>query len=80
MPMPSAGACARKAYDGILKKAIVNADGYINLTDCSSIGLQRDYEHYISQPHEISTFAAYASFILGTGIMEHGCPMTNAKN
>ena len=67
----------RKAYEGILKKAIVNADGYINLMDCSSIGVQRDYESYISQPHEISTFAAYASFILGTGIMEHGCPMTN---
>ena len=68
----------RKAYDGIQKKAMVNADGYINLTDCSSIGLQRDYESYISQPHEISTFAAYASFLLGTGIMEHRCPMTNA--
>ena len=28
------------------------------------------YEEYISQPREISTFAAYGSFILGTGIVE----------
>lgn len=70
----------RKAYDGIRKKAVVNADGYINLMDCSSIGVQRDYESYISQPREISTFAAYASFILGTGIIEHGGTMPDAKN
>ena len=60
-----------KAYGGIRTKARVNADGGYNLLDCSSIGVQRDYEAYISQPREISTFAAFASFILGTGIVEH---------
>ena len=60
-----------RAYQGILKKAAVNADGFINLLDCSSIGVKRDYNEYISQPREISTFAAYASFILGTGIVEN---------
>ena len=29
------------------------------------------YAEYIAQPREISTFAAYGSFLLGTGIMEH---------
>jgi rhamnogalacturonyl hydrolase YesR len=52
-----------RAYAGIIRKAVVNADGFINLLDCSSIGLMRSYEEYISQPREISTFAAYGSFI-----------------
>ena len=59
-----------KAYEGILKKVVINSDGFINLTDCSSIGVMHSYEEYISQPREISTFAAYGSFILGTGVVE----------
>lgn len=49
---------------------VVNADGFVNLLDCSSIGVKGSYEEYISQPREISTFAAYGSFIIGTGIVE----------
>lgn len=60
-----------RAYQGIIKKVRVNADGFSNLLDCSSIGVNKDYNAYITQPREISTFAAYASFILGTGIYEH---------
>jgi rhamnogalacturonyl hydrolase YesR len=59
-----------QAYKGIPKKVVINSDGFINLTDCSSIGVMHSYEEYISQPREISTFAAYGSFILGTGIVE----------
>ena len=60
-----------RAYAGLLSKAVVNSDGFVNLTDCSSIGVMRSYEEYIAQPREISTFAAYGSFILGTGVYEH---------
>ncbi|MCR4860633.1 MAG: glycoside hydrolase family 88 protein [Bacteroidales bacterium] len=60
-----------RAYAGLVRKAVVNTDGFVNLTDCSSIGLKRSYEEYIAQPREISTFAAYGSFLLGTGIYEH---------
>ena len=60
-----------RAYAGLLTKAVVNTDGFVNLTDCSSIGVKRSYEDYIAQPREISTFAAYGSFLLGTGIVEH---------
>ncbi len=60
-----------RAYAGLLTKAVVNTDGFVNLTDCSSIGIKRSYEEYIAQPREISTFAAYGSFLLGTGIYEH---------
>ena len=59
-----------RAYRGITKKAVFNADSFVNLLDCSSIGVQRDYKAYISQPREISTFAAYGSFIIGTGAVE----------
>lgn len=59
-----------RAYAGIVKKAVMNADGFINLLDCSSIGIKHSYEEYITQPREISTFAAYGSFIIGTGIVE----------
>lgn len=62
---------AGRAYGGLVTKAVVNTDGFVNLTDCSSIGLKRSYAEYVAQPREISTFAAYGSFLLGTGIMEH---------
>ena len=59
-----------RAYAGLCSKAVVNTDGFVNLIDCSSIGVKRSYEEYIRQPREISTFAAYGSFLLGTGIYE----------
>ena len=59
-----------RAYDGLLSKCIRNTDGFYNLTDCSSIGTKRSYEEYVSQPHEISTFASMASFMLATGMVE----------
>ena len=62
---------ADRAYGGLVTKAVVNSDGFVNLTDCSSIGVMHSYEEYIAQPREISTFAAYGSFILGTGVYEH---------
>lgn len=58
------------AYRGLLTKAIRNTDNNYNLIDCSSIGIKRSYEEYISQTHEISTFAALGSYMLGTGIVE----------
>lgn len=60
-----------KAYGGLRTKAIENSDGGYNLIDCSSIGIQKDYDAYIAMPKEISTFAAFSSFILGAGIVEH---------
>jgi rhamnogalacturonyl hydrolase YesR len=60
----------KKAYEGIIKKTSLNEKGFIDLIDCSSIGIQNDYQQYISQPKEISPFAAFGSFIIGTGIME----------
>ena len=60
-----------RAYQGIVRKAVRNSDGGYNLIDCSSIGIKGSYEEYILQPREISTYAAFGSFIIGTGIMEH---------
>ena len=60
----------RKAYEAIILKTRRNEKGYIDLIDCSSIGIQNNYRAYISQPKEVSTFAAFGSFILGASIME----------
>jgi len=60
----------KKAYEGIIKKTKRNDKGLIDLVDCSSIGIQNNYRAYISQPKEVSTFAAFGSFIIGTSIME----------
>ncbi len=60
-----------RAYKGIIRKAIRNNDGGYNLIDCSSIGIKGSYQAYISQPREISTYTAFGSFIIGTGIVEH---------
>lgn len=60
-----------RAYQGIVRKAVRNSDGGYNLIDCSSIGIKGSYEEYIAQPREISTYAAFGSFIIGTGIVEH---------
>lgn len=60
-----------RAYQGLVSKAVRNSDGGYNLIDCSSIGIKGSYQAYISQPREISTYAAFGSFIIGTGIVEH---------
>ncbi len=60
-----------RAYQGIISKAVRNSDGGYNLVDCSSIGIKDSYKAYFSQPREISTYAAFASFIIGTSIVEH---------
>jgi rhamnogalacturonyl hydrolase YesR len=60
----------QKAFSGLKTKAITNKNGFIDLIDCSSIGIQKDYTAYISQPHEVSTFAAFGSFIIGTASIE----------
>jgi rhamnogalacturonyl hydrolase YesR len=60
----------KRAYEGIIKKTRLNEKGLVDLVDCSSIGIQNNYQAYISQPKEVSTFAAFGSFIIGTGIME----------
>jgi rhamnogalacturonyl hydrolase YesR len=60
----------KKAYSGIITKARMNPDGRVDIIDCSSIGIMKDYDEYVSQPKEINTFAGIASFILGTMSME----------
>jgi rhamnogalacturonyl hydrolase YesR len=63
-------AVVTKAYEGIIKKTKTNEKGFVDVLDCSSIGIMNDFQEYISQPKEVSTFAAFGSFINGTCIME----------
>ena len=60
----------QKAYAGMIKKAKVNERRFVDLYDCSSIGIQDNYNAYISQPKEISPYSAYGSFIIGTSQIE----------
>jgi rhamnogalacturonyl hydrolase YesR len=59
-----------KAYKGIITKAKINTQGYVDIYDCSSIGVKDSFAEYISQPKEVNTFAGVTSFILGTLSME----------
>lgn len=59
-----------KAYKGLLTKCVRNSDGFYNIVDCSSIGVKRSYEEYISQVKEISCFTSFASMMLGAGAAE----------
>jgi len=59
-----------KAYAGIITKASVGAKGLVDIRDCSSIGIQDNYQAYIDSPKEVNPFAPVTSFILGTSIME----------
>jgi len=59
-----------KAYAGLVRKAKINPAGFVDLFDCSSIGIQNNYKEYINQPKEINTFATFGSFLLGTCAME----------
>jgi rhamnogalacturonyl hydrolase YesR len=60
----------KKAYAGIITKALVNSQNQVDIIDCSSIGVMENYAVYVSQPKEVNTFAGITSFILGTGSME----------
>jgi rhamnogalacturonyl hydrolase YesR len=59
------------AYRTLVTKAKKNENGLIDLADCSSIGIQKNYLAYINCPKEVSTFAAFGSFILGTNVIEN---------
>ena len=59
-----------KAYQGIIKKTNTNQKGFIDLIDCSSIGIKNSYADYIASPKEVSPFATFGSFIIGTASVE----------
>jgi len=59
-----------KAYEGMVQKAKTNANGFIDLLDCSSIGIQNSTEDYFNSPREVSPFGAFGSFIISTSAVE----------
>ena len=62
---------ARTAYNALVKKIRYNTNNFIDVHDCSSIGIKGSYSEYIKQPKEISTFAAFGSVILASSIMDY---------
>jgi len=61
----------KKAYTGMVKKARINAQGFYDLYDCSSIGIQNSTLDYFNSPKEISPFGAFGSFIIATSALEY---------
>lgn len=61
-----------RAYNGMVKKAQTNDQGFIDLIDCSSIGIQNSTRDYFNSPKEVSPFGAFGSFIISTTAMEFG--------
>ena len=61
----------KRAYAAMVKKAKVNDQGFIDLYDCSSIGIKNNYQDYIHSPKEISPFGAFGSFIISTTSIEY---------
>jgi rhamnogalacturonyl hydrolase YesR len=59
-----------KAYTGIVKKTRLNKEGFLDLIDCSSIGIQNSTDDYFNSPKEVSPFGAFGSFIIGTSAIE----------
>lgn len=55
----------------MIQKAKYNREGFIDLLDCSSIGIVDDYNAYITSPREVSPFGAFGSFIISTNILEN---------
>jgi hypothetical protein len=64
----------RHTANPVETKARLNEQGLIALVGCSSIGIQKNHAAYISQPKEVITFAAFGSFIVGTGSVETPLP------
>lgn len=61
----------KKGYDGILSKAIISADGLLDLRDaCDGLGVQRSYADYINYPKVLNAKEAVGSFFWATTIVE----------
>jgi len=61
---------AKKAYEGIIRKAQLNDRGLVDIYDCSSIGIMDDYAMYVRQPKRGEYFRRSNIIILGTLSME----------
>lgn len=59
-------------YKGLLSKAKISpADGLLDLYDANNgLGIQKDYETYVSRPRKKNGQEVISSFLWGTGIVE----------
>jgi rhamnogalacturonyl hydrolase YesR len=65
------GPIARQGYDGILSKAVINADGLVDIYDaCDGLCVQPSYEVYVNYPRKVNAKEAVGSFLWATTIAE----------
>lgn len=64
--------CVRRGYIGLLSKARINKDdGLIDLYDANNgLGIQKDYETYVTRPRKRNGQEVISSFLWATAIVE----------
>jgi rhamnogalacturonyl hydrolase YesR len=64
-------AIANSAYQGLLAKAVIGADGLVDIYDaCDGVCVQRSYADYVNYPKRINAKEALGSFLWATTIVE----------
>lgn len=70
------GPVARRGYEGLLRKAVVNERyGLIDIRDaCDGLGVQKSYADYVDYPRRINAKEAMGSFLWATVAVEKPGP------
>lgn len=74
IPSKDYAPCVQKGYRGLLSKARINPeDGLVDLWDANNgLGIQKDYETYVTRPRKKNGQEVISSFLWATSIVEKG--------
>ncbi len=65
------GSVVERGYEGIVGKAVIGADGWLDLHDaCDGLGVQRSYEDYVGFPRKVNAKEAVGSFLWATSAVD----------
>jgi rhamnogalacturonyl hydrolase YesR len=65
------GAVAKRGYDGMISKAVINHDGLLDIYDaCDGVCVQRSYADYIDYPRVVNAKEAVGGFLWAATIVE----------
>jgi rhamnogalacturonyl hydrolase YesR len=62
---------AKKGYQGLLTKIVINEDGSVDIQDaCDGVGVQNNYAAYITYPKQINAKEAVGGCLWAATVME----------
>jgi rhamnogalacturonyl hydrolase YesR len=65
------GSVVQKGYEGIVSKAVVNADGLVDIYDaCDGVCVQRSYADYVNYPKRVNAKEAVGGVLWATTVVE----------